>query len=89
MKYLMVKHKVEDFERWHKVFASHAQAQREAGLKDPQVFRSADDPNRVTFLFRVEDVDKMRAFSESGEAAAARKSSGVMGEPEVFLLDKA
>jgi len=79
---------VTDFDRWYSVFQSHAEAQREAGLKDLQLFRDAADPNVVVFLFKVDDLDKVRAFTESRESDEAKKESGVIGEPEVLLLNK-
>ena len=52
MPYLFVRQKVEDFDRWHDVFRSHGEAQKEAGLKDLQLLRDVSDPDTVVCLFR-------------------------------------
>ncbi len=88
MQYLYVKQKVEDFDRWYSVFNSHAQAQQEAGLKDLQLFRDNSDPNTIVCLFRVYDMEKARAFTETPEAEDAQEESGMIGEPEVLWLNE-
>ena len=45
MNFMLCKHKVADFEKWHAVFRSHAEAQREAGLHILHVLRDASDPD--------------------------------------------
>jgi len=86
MPYLLVRHRVADFDRWYKVFKSHAEAQREAGFSDFQLLRDAKDPNIIVCLFKVDDMDKARAFTQSGDSQRAQKNSGVIGPPEILLL---
>ncbi len=88
MPYLMVKHRVLDFERWYAVFKSHAEAQQQAGLCDLHLFRDDADPNNVVCLFKVEDPVKARAFTQTRDAGDAAKKSGVIGVPEVLLLNE-
>ncbi|UCC39764.1 MAG: hypothetical protein JSV96_18635 [Candidatus Aminicenantes bacterium] len=88
MLYLLVRHRVADFDKWYSVFKSHAEAQREAGLKDLQLLRDAADPNIIVCLFKVDDVQKARAFTGSREAGDAQRESGIIGEPEILLLDE-
>jgi hypothetical protein len=86
MYYLLCKHKVADFEMWHAVFRSHAEAQREAGLHILHVLRDASDPDVVVMWFRVDDLGKARAFTSAPEAHEAADDSGVIGVPELFYL---
>jgi len=88
MPYLYVRHKVKDFDAWHKVFASNAKDQEESGLIDCQLLRTVDDPNDVAMLFRVTDLMKAREFTNAPEADQARDQSGVIGEPTVLWLDE-
>jgi hypothetical protein len=37
-------------------------------------------------MFRVEDMEKARAFTGSGDAGDARKESRVIGKPEILFL---
>jgi len=86
MNYLFVRQKVEDFDKWYAVFASHAEAQCEAGLRDLQLLRDTADPNVVVCFFRFDDLDKARAFTGSPDADDAKTESGIIGEPDVLWL---
>lgn len=87
MFYLLCKHKVADFTKWHQVFASHAEAQRKAGLH-LLLLRDTADPNLVVLLFRADDPQKARAFTETPNAHEAGQTSGVIGVPEILLLSE-
>ena len=47
MALVIIRHKVEDFAAWKKVFYGHASAQSASGLSNPRLFRLADDPNSM------------------------------------------
>jgi hypothetical protein len=85
---LFVRQKVKDYDRWYKVFASHAEAQKEAGLRDLQLLRDVDDPNVVVCFFRVDNMKKARSFTEAPEASEAQTDSGMIGEPQVMWLNE-
>jgi len=87
MAYLLVRHRVVDFERWKRVFDSHTAAQREAGLKVQKVLRNVDDPAEVVLFFEVADVRKARAFVTSPTVPDAQEQSGVIGRPETSFLE--
>ncbi len=76
MLYLMARHKLADFDRWNRLFQSHAQAQRQAGLRLIHVLRDLDDPNTVVALFEVDDLQKAQAFTG---APGARHAGGLAG----------
>ena len=88
MPYLRVRQKVEDFNRWHAIFASHAEAQTVAGLKGLQLLRDATDPSLVVCFFGVDDVETARAFTETPDVSDAQRHSGIIGTPEVLLLEE-
>lgn len=88
MPYLFVRHRVADFDKWYSVFKSHDEAQRKAGLRNLQLLRDASDPNVVVCFFRVDDTDRARAFTETPQSRQAQEESGVVGKPEVLLLDE-
>lgn len=86
MDFLIVKHEVADFAKWRKVFDSHAEAQRKAGLHILNVMRDADNPNLVVSFFSVEDRNRARAFTEAPSAGEAADRSGVVGIPEMVFV---
>jgi heme-degrading monooxygenase HmoA len=86
MVYMLCKHGVQDFAKWHSVFSSHAEAQRKAGLHLLYLLRNVDDPSHVVYLFRVDDLETAKAFTETSDASKAGQESGVIGVPEIILL---
>lgn len=86
MNYLLVKHRVADFEKWGQVFDSHLVGQRESGLELLHLLREIEDPNMVVLFFHVHDLEKAQAFTSTPEASKAAEESGVEGEAEAFWL---
>ena len=82
---MLCRNRVADFAKWKAVFASHAQAHRQAGLRLTNVWRGLEDPNNVFFLFEVTSLDKARAFISNPAAAEAGKASGVLDGEYHFL----
>ena len=66
---MLCRNRVADFAKWKAVFASHASAHREAGLRLMNLWRGLEDPNNVFFLFEVTSLDKARAFISNPAAA--------------------
>lgn len=86
MNHLFCRNKVADFDQWKRVFDSHAQAQREAGLQVKQVWRGIDDPSEVFMLFEVTDLAKARAFVTSPQVPDAKRQSGVLEPPVMYFM---
>ena len=82
---MLCRNRVADFAKWKAVFASHASAHREAGLRLMNLWRGLEDPNNVFFLFEVTSLDKARAFISNPAAAEAGKASGVLDGEYHFL----
>ncbi len=83
---MLVRHKVADFNAWKRVFDSHAEAQRQAGLRVDRVLRNFDHPNEVFLLFEVTDVEKARAFVSSPAVPEVQKQAGVVDKPDIYFL---
>lgn len=75
---MLCHNRVADFARWKRIFDSHADAHRAAGLRLTHFWRGLDDPNSVFFLFEVADIEKARAFIGTPEAAEAGRTAGVI-----------
>ena len=90
MTYMLCRNRLVDFAQRKRVFDSHAEAHRAAGLNLLHLWRSVDDPSNVFFLFEVNSMAKARAFIIAPEAAEAGKVSGVIDEKMHFLeeIDK-
>jgi len=86
MQYLLCRLKVADFERWKRVFDSHADAHKKSGLRLEKILRNIDQQNEVFTLFEVTDLAKARGFVTSPEAPGAKEASGVIDNPDVYFL---
>jgi hypothetical protein len=87
MTYMLCRNRVADFSRWKAVFASHAAAHQDAGLRLMHIWRSVEDPNNVFFLFEVASMEKAQAFISSPDAAKTGQSSGVLDGEYHFAED--
>jgi hypothetical protein len=86
MAHLLVRHKVDDFDRWKAVFDGHAAAQRTAGITVTHVMRNVEDPGEVVLLFDVEDVERAKAFVFSPQVPGSQEESGVLDRPDIYFL---
>ncbi len=87
MFYMLCRNRVADFKRWKAVFASHAAAHQQAGLRLVSIWRTVGEPDNVFFLFEVASMDKAREFISNSEAAKAGEASGVIDGEYHFVED--
>ena len=87
MLYLLARHKLCDFDKWNRVFRSHAEAQRKAGLHILHVLRDVTDPSVVVALFEVDDLAKAQAFTGAPGAHDAGRTAGVITVELSYLAD--
>jgi len=78
---------VADYAQWNAVFASHAGAHLDAGLRLVQIWRTVEEPDNVFFMFEVTSMDKARKFISDPDAAEAGKASGVLDGEYHFIED--
>jgi len=82
--FMVVNHKVKDFDAWLKVFDSEGPAKRAAeGFTDVALARGIDDPNMVHLAFDVTDAAKAKAAIMSDEKKKLMESAGVIGKPDI------
>jgi hypothetical protein len=84
--YMLVRHKVQDFEVWKAGFDAHLPNRLEAGLTDKKLLRGADDTNEVILLFKAADLDCAKAFSESADLRETMQKLGVIDKPDIYFL---
>lgn len=88
MAYVIIRHKVQDYGRWKPLYDEHQSARKEHGVKYEQLFRNTEDPNDITLLFEVSDINKIREFMESDNLKDAMLRAGVIGMPESRFLEE-
>jgi hypothetical protein len=65
MAFVLIRHKVKDFNTWKTGYDAHQPKRTEAGLTEKHVLRGADDANEVVMLFEAQDLDRAKAFTAS------------------------
>jgi hypothetical protein len=82
---LMVTHHVKDFDAWLKVYDAEGLTKRmEEGFIDRGMARNLDDPNMVTVVFAISDLEKAKASISSEEKKKMMMDAGVEGDPQMF-----
>lgn len=88
--WVIITHKVKDFDAWVKVFDQEGAAQRASeGMVDVALARATDDPNNVQLVLDITDMEKAKAalFSESKKQLMT--SAGVEGKPRIEFYSTA
>jgi hypothetical protein len=86
---IIVRHEVEDFDKWKPAFESDIPKLKELGMTNEKVYRDKDNPNIVTVIGDCESVDKIMEYMGSDEIKEKMASGGVVGKPEVFVMESA
>jgi hypothetical protein len=86
MDYLLVHHRVKDFDKWKVAYDAHSGERQKAELKELQLLHTKGDENDVTLLFEAKNPQKAKAFAESDNLKQIMKDAGVQGAPELSFL---
>lgn len=82
--WVVITHKVKDFNAWLKVFDAEGSAKRASdGLVDVVLARGVEDSNLVHLVFDITDMIKARASMNSVEKKKLMMSAGVEGTPKI------
>ena len=84
---LIVRHKVKDYNTFRPVFDAHMETQVSAGLRNPRVMRSADDPNEMVILFDDMNTADAKAFMASDDLKQKMMEAGVSDQPTIYFLE--
>ena len=89
MPYLLVRHKVEDYEQWKPVFDhDHGATRKRSGSKGGWILRNAFDPNELVILLEWDSSENARHFLNADETREAMQRAGVTDEPDVYFLEE-
>ncbi len=82
---VIINQHVKDYDAWKKVFDSHLQARKDAGMTDRAVSQSIDDPNFVSVVIAIGDMKKATDFMNSKDLKDKMAEAGVIGPPDIFM----
>ena len=88
MAFLMIRHRVENFERWKPLYDAHGVVRKQAGCKNEQLLQSNGDPNDLFILFEWDSLEHAKKFTQSQDLMETMKNAGVIGVPEFDFLEQ-
>jgi len=87
MRYLFIRHSVRNFDAWKIAYDADRANRDQAGLKEVQLLRNSENPDDVFLLFEAADPAKASAFAQSADLRTRMERAGVVGRPELHVLE--
>jgi heme-degrading monooxygenase HmoA len=89
MPYLLVRHKVEDYDSWKPVFDhDHGATREQWGSKGGRILRNAEDPNELVILLEWDSLENARQFAIADDLREAMQRAGVADQPDIYFLEE-
>jgi len=85
--YILIRHKVRNFEAWRRVYDLHKSVRDEAGLKERHLFHGIEGSNEVLIVFETKDLKRAYDFMQSADLARRMEEAGVLEKPDIFILE--
>jgi hypothetical protein len=85
---VIISHECKNYSEWRKVFDADESNRLKAGFKNQAVFHSHDNPNKITIIGEAPSVEAIKGFMANPELKATMEKGGVIGFPEVKILNK-
>lgn len=86
---MIVRHRVANYDKWRELFDSMHATRAAHNWIGAEVFRDAADPNLVTIVNHVHDIDSAKRYGGSPDLRAAMERGGVLGAPDIQFLNEA
>jgi len=88
MKTVILNHEVKNYSDWRKVFDEDEVNRSKAGLKITGVFQAIDNPNKITMIGEAPSVEALNVFMSNPALKDAMEKGGVIGMPQVSILNR-
>ena len=85
---VILSHEVKDFANWKKGFDGGEAMRAQAGVKTIGVYASVDNPNAITLITEFPSVEAVKGFLGNPDLQASMEAAGVIGEPDIKILDE-
>lgn len=84
---VLVKIRVENYDKWKSMFDKFVDDRKSKGSKGATIFRDAGDPNSVRILLKWDDLSSARKFYEPQINKKIPQKGGVI-EEEIYFLNE-
>lgn len=81
-------HEVKNFTDWKKGFDADSTNRTKMGVTITGVYQSVENPNMVTVISEVPSVEAIKGFLANPELKTTMENAGVIGWPEVKILNR-
>jgi hypothetical protein len=88
MAWIQVRHRVEDYATWKAAYDQTAAYKRDHGWKRYRLFSVGGDRKNVLVMEEFETLDHARRFLDSPFLLEAMSGAGVIGAPEIMLVNE-
>lgn len=85
---VILSHEVANYENWRAVFDAGEPLRQQAGVKTLGVYRAADNANHITFMGEAPSVEVVQGLMTNPDLKADMEKAGVIGMPDVKILNK-
>ncbi len=88
MVYVLVRHKVEDYDKWRAAFYLHSGTRRNSGSQGARILRDAKDFNELMVLLEWNNLEQAHQFFQSEDLRKRMQEAGVVGQPDINFLEE-
>jgi hypothetical protein len=88
MKTVIISHEVKNYSDWRKVYDADEGNRSNAGIHLTGVHQSVNNPNLITLIGEAPSAEVLTKFMTSPNLKAAMEQGGVIGMPDVKILNK-
>jgi quinol monooxygenase YgiN len=85
---VVISHECKNYSDWRKVFDADEVNRSKAGFISTGVYHSVDNPNKITIIGEAPSVEAINGFMSNPELKATMEKGGVIGMPDVKILNK-
>lgn len=88
MVYMLVRHKIKDYEKWKPVFDENVTMRKVGGSEGGRLFRNIDNPNETIIIWKWDTIENARKFAKSEDLEKAMERAGVIEKPDIYFIDE-
>ena len=89
MTHIFVRHRVNDYPAWKKVFDEFVDTRRAMGEKSFQVLQKDEDTNNIFLVFTWDSAENARKFFDSEKLKETMGHAGVAEKPDINFVSEA
>jgi hypothetical protein len=88
MAFLLVRHKVADFNKWLPFFEKDKEARKPLGSKGGMLLRNTANPNEIIFVDEWDNIENAQKFASDPRLADLMHTAGVVDKPDIYFMEE-